>query len=145
MNDIQDLFPKIINQIQIKDALDLPLLRNIAYCKGFFFLMRRSMSFRSSHPEVFYKKPVLKNFSKFTGKHLCQSLFFNKVVGLGPSLFCNLQPLFLVSFSPEACNFNKNETPAQVLSCEFCETFKNIFLTEHFWATASGLNVLGKM
>ena len=22
---------------------------------------------------------VLKNFAKFTGKHLCQSLFFNKV------------------------------------------------------------------
>ena len=24
----------------------------------------------------------LKNFAKFTGKHLCQSLFFNKVAGL---------------------------------------------------------------
>ena len=33
-------------------------------------------------PEVFYKKGVLKNFAKFTGKHLCQSLFFNKVAGL---------------------------------------------------------------
>ena len=28
--------------------------------------------------EVSYKKGVLKNFAKFTGKHLCQSLFFNK-------------------------------------------------------------------
>ena len=28
-------------------------------------------------PEVFYKKGVLRNFAKFTGKHLCQSLFFN--------------------------------------------------------------------
>ena len=27
------------------------------------------------------KKGVLKNFSKFTGKHLCQSFFFNKVPG----------------------------------------------------------------
>ena len=25
------------------------------------------------------KKAVLRNFAKFTGKHLCQSLFFNKV------------------------------------------------------------------
>ena len=25
------------------------------------------------------KNGVLKNFTKFTGKHLCQSLFFNKV------------------------------------------------------------------
>ena len=39
--------------------------------------------FRSSRPEVFCKKGVPKNFAKFTGKHLCQSLFFNKVAGLG--------------------------------------------------------------
>ena len=31
-------------------------------------------------PEVFRKKGVLKNFAKFTGKDLCQSLFFNKIV-----------------------------------------------------------------
>ena len=30
------------------------------------------------------KKDVLKNFPKFTGKYLCQSLFFNKVTGLRP-------------------------------------------------------------
>ena len=40
--------------------------------------------YRSSCPEVFCKKGVLKNFAKFTGKHLCQSLFFNKVAGLRP-------------------------------------------------------------
>ena len=28
------------------------------------------------------QKGVLRNFTKFTGKHLCQSLFFNKVAGL---------------------------------------------------------------
>ena len=38
-------------------------------------------SYRSSRPEVFCKKGVLKNFAKFTGKHLCQRLFFNKVAG----------------------------------------------------------------
>ena len=37
------------------------------------------ISFRSSRPEVFYKKGVLRNFVKFTGKHLCLTLFFNKV------------------------------------------------------------------
>ena len=36
---------------------------------------------RSSHPEVFCKKVFLE-FCKFTGKHLCQSLYFNKVAGL---------------------------------------------------------------
>ena len=28
------------------------------------------------------KKGILRNLAKFTGKHLCQSLFFNKVAGL---------------------------------------------------------------
>ena len=32
---------------------------------------------RSSRPKVFSKKGVPKHFAKFTGKHLCQSLFFN--------------------------------------------------------------------
>ena len=36
---------------------------------------------RSSCLEVFCKKVVLWNFANFTGKYLCQSLFFNKVVG----------------------------------------------------------------
>ena len=31
------------------------------------------------------KKGVLGNFAKFTGKHLCQRLFFNKVAGLRPA------------------------------------------------------------
>ena len=38
--------------------------------------------YRSIRPEVFFQKGVLRNFAKFTGKHLCQSLFFNKVAGL---------------------------------------------------------------
>ena len=40
---------------------------------------------RSSRPEVFCKKGILRNFPKFSGKHLCQGLFFNKVAGLGTS------------------------------------------------------------
>ena len=31
---------------------------------------------------MFCKNGVLRNFAKFTGKHLCQSLFLNKVAGL---------------------------------------------------------------
>ena len=38
--------------------------------------------FRSSHRRCFVSKGVLRNFAKFAGKHLCQSLFFNKVAGL---------------------------------------------------------------
>ena len=37
----------------------------------------------------FYKKGIIKNFSKFTGKHLCQSLLFNKVAGRPATLLKN--------------------------------------------------------
>ena len=39
---------------------------------------------RSSHQGCSIKKGVLKNFAKFTGKQLCQSLFFNKVAVVRP-------------------------------------------------------------
>ena len=55
---------------------------------------------KSSRPEVFCEKGVLRNFAKFTGKHLCQS---------------------------HRRNFIKKETLAQVFSCESCEISKNTF------------------
>ena len=58
------------------------------------------------------KKGVAKNLAKFTGKHLCQGLFFNKVAG----------------------NFIEKKTLAQVFSCEFS---KNTFSKEHLKTTAS--------
>ena len=51
---------------------------------------------------------ILQNSIK---RHLCHSLFFNKVAGP----------------RPEACNFIKKEALAQVFSCEFCEISKNTF------------------
>ena len=72
------------------------------------------MKTRSSHQMCSLREGVLRNFAKFTGKHLCQSL------------------------QAEACNFIKKETLAQVFSFEFCEFSKNTFFTEHLWATASG-------
>ena len=68
---------------------------------------------RSSH-----RRCSLRNFAKFTGKHLCQSLYFKKIESL-------------------ACNFIKIETLAQVFSCEFSEISKNTFFTKYVWATAS--------
>ena len=65
------------------------------------------------------EKGALRNFAKFAGKLLCQSLFFNKVAGSRPATFI------------------KKETLAQVFSCEFCEISKNTFFTEHLWTTAS--------
>ena len=40
------------------------------------------LTVRSSRQEVFCKKGVLTNFTKLTGKQLCQSLFFHEVEGL---------------------------------------------------------------
>ena len=60
----------------------------------------KSKNPRNSHPKCSIKKVVLKNFTKFTGKHLFQSLFFNKFAGF-------------------ACNLTRD--PAQVFSTEFCE------------------------
>ena len=40
---------------------------------------------RSSHKRCSLKKVVLRNLTKITGKHLSQSLFFYKVVGLRPA------------------------------------------------------------
>ena len=59
---------------------------------------------RSSRPDIICKKCVLGNFTKFTGKHLRRSLYFNKVAGL-----------------------YKIETLPQVFSCDFCKIFKNNF------------------
>ena len=74
------------------------------------FFTWTNLTFSNSRPEVFWKKGVLWNAAKLAGKCLCKSLLFNKL-----SFF----------------NFIKKETLAQVVSCEFCEIYKNIFFTEH--------------
>ena len=63
--------------------------------------------------EVFYTKGALKNSAKFTGKHLRQSLFFNKVAGLRPATLVK-------------------KALAHVFSCDSCEISKDIF----FYLTA---------
>ena len=40
-------------------------------------------SFGSSRSEVFFKMDVLRNFAKFTGKHLCRDSFLIKLQALG--------------------------------------------------------------
>ena len=53
---------------------------------NFAGLLQYFAKYRSSRPELFCKKGVPRKFAKFTGNHLCQSLFFNKVVGWGLQL-----------------------------------------------------------
>ena len=56
---------------------------------------------RRSRPEVFCKKGVLRNFAKFKGKHLCQSLFFNKVADLHRCFTVNFAKFLRTSFYKE--------------------------------------------
>ena len=74
--------------------------------------------YRSSRSEVFCKKGVFKNVTKFTRKHLYQRFFFNKVAGFQPAT------LF-------------KETPVQMFFCEFCDYFKSTFFVEHLWMATS--------
>ena len=53
-------------------------------------------------PEVFYKKGVLKNFAKFTGKHLYQSPFING------SSFLHIELTFASGNIPNANTFLTN-------------------------------------
>ena len=60
--------------------------------------------FRSSRPEVLCEKGVLRNIAKFTGRHLCQSLLFDK-----------------------------KETLGQVFPVNFVKFLRTPFLIEHLW------------
>ena len=50
------------------------------------------------------QKVVLRNFTKFPGKHLCQSLFFNKVAGLRPATL--LKKRLAQMFSGKFCEIS---------------------------------------
>ena len=49
------------------------------------FLLMLNLTTEAVAQRCSVKKGVLRNFTKFTGKHLCQNLFFNKVAGLSPA------------------------------------------------------------
>ena len=61
------------------------------------------------------KKGILENFAEFTGKHLCQSLFFNIVVSLSPvTLF-------------------KKRLWHRCFPVNFAKFSRSPFFTEHLW------------
>ena len=57
------------------------LLMLIGFLKKFWRFIKRNLLF------YFCKNGVLRNFAKLTGKHLCQSLAFNKAAGWGLKLY----------------------------------------------------------
>ena len=58
---------------------------------------------------MFCKKGILRNFAKFTGKHLCRSLF-------------------LIKLEASTCNLIKKETLAQVFFVNFAKFLRTLFL-----------------
>ena len=70
---------------------------------------RSQMFFRSSRPEMFCKKAVLRDFPKFTRKHLCQSLFIRSAT----------------LFKKRPCSL--------VFPVNFAKFGRTPFLTEHLW------------
>ena len=82
-----------------------------------FFTFSQCCSFHCQRQlrclEVFYKKGFHKYLVKFTGQHLCQSLFL--------------------------VTFHKKEAPAQWLSSEFWQILQNTYFAEHLWTAACGL------
>ena len=80
---------------------------------------QENKSDRSSYWMRSVRKGVLRNFAKFTGKHLCQSPVFNEVAGL------------------RRATLLKKRLCHRCFPVNFCKIFKNTFLTEHLRMTAS--------
>ena len=81
---------------------------------------------RSNCPEVLCKKGVLRNFAKFTAKHLCQSLFFNKVAGLRQNTFSYRRPLAFSFWDTKSnCDSDNYLIYYYVYSCEYIQNKEN--------------------
>ena len=80
----------------------------VSWYSYYFLIIIFKKQQQSPRGVLLCKKGVLGNFIKFTGKHLCQSLFFNKVAALSRQFYLK-------------------KTLAQVFLCEFCEISKNTF------------------
>ena len=78
-------------------------------------------SFQKQPPEWFYKNDVFKNFTKFTEKHMCHSLFFDQVA----ILFKVVSPTFLL-----VCFLSLDESTCQTRENVIYFTSKALFVSE---------------
>ena len=104
-----------ISGITKKDDIDS---RFILILLDTTFIYNPRKGTRSSHRRCSTGKGVLRNFAKFTGKDLCQSLFFNKATDLRPAtslinMLC--RRCFPVNFAKFLRTLFLQSTPRQLL------------------------------
>ena len=78
-------FVKFLRTPFYKERLWWLLLRGLENWANLHVCGGNNIKIQKQPPEVFYEKRFLRNFTKFTGKHLCQSLLFNIVAGQNTS------------------------------------------------------------
>ena len=99
------------------------------------------MQYRSSQQRCSVRKGVVRNFTKFTGKHLFSKSNFSPRHFVFRGIYIKWRDLFRKTQTQPPKVFCKKGvlrnfakfTGKQVFSCEFCETSKNTFFTEPLW------------
>ena len=127
---------KLITHLRCLFSTALGSLRyKILYCHLY---CNRKCHFSSSEaywqkqpPEVFYRKGVPTNFSKFTGKHLCQNLSFKR-------LYYRFFPVNFLKF--EGPLFLQNTFGRLLLYLEPCQ----VSMIEVFCGNSKSLTVFAK-
>ena len=89
----------------LKALLQLPFLKS--------YVSSTSLP-RNSRPDVFCRKGVLRNFTKFTGKYLCQ------------------QSLFSIKLQTDACSLLKKRLWHRFFPVNLAKFLRTRFFTEHF-------------
>ena len=91
--------------------------------------------YRSSHRRCSVKKGVLRNFAKFTEKHLCQRVFFNKVAGRRPGTLLR-KTLWRRCFPVNFAKFLRHlRTTDSAVKKVFLR--KNFFIEKYPWCSLS--------
>ena len=105
------------------------LVKQVLFQKHLGVYLDGRLDFTKQPLKVFFKKGVLKIFVKFTGMHLCQTLFFNKVTGLMSATV--LKRRFQYScFSQNFVKFLRTcllQNTSVRLFLDFCEHMQNMF------------------
>ena len=122
---VKSLKIKFLHPMRRSMKMLLFKMRNINGLKNGIFVQPswgflKSSAFRSSRPEVFYKKVVLNETKKFTGKHVSWSLFFINVASL-TLLKIDSGTLVFYKF----CNILKNTSFVKHISTAASENSSN--------------------